>query len=50
MVPENGLPSDRTDIYRKTEGIQSYLRIWGRYDPIEPGLFEAKKVGYMGIA
>ena len=48
--PENGLLNGRTDIYRKTEGIQSYLRIWGRYDPIEPGLFEAKKVGYMGLA
>ena len=48
--PENGLLSGQTDIYRKTEGIQSYLRIWGRYDPIEPSLFEAKKVGYMGVA
>ena len=24
--------------------------IWGRYDPIESGLSEAKRVGYMGIA
>ena len=24
-------------IYRKTEVIQSYLRIWGRYTPIESG-------------
>ena len=43
-------PAFRAGIYRKTEGIQSYLGIWGRYDPIEPGLSEAKKVGYMGIA
>ena len=50
LVPENGLPSGQTGIYRKTEGIQSYLGIWGRYDPIESGLSEAKKVGYMGIA
>ena len=50
LVPENGLPSGRMGIYLKTEGNQSYLGIWGRYDPIEPGLSEAKKVGYMGIA
>ena len=24
----------KTTTYRKTEGIQSYLRIWGTYDPI----------------
>ena len=48
--PENGPLSDRTDIYRKIEGIQSYLRIRERYDHIEPGLSEAKKVGYMGVA
>ena len=36
--------------YRKTEDIQSYLSTWGRYDPIESDLFEAKKVGYMGVA
>ena len=29
--------------YRKTEGIQSYLRIWGTYDPIESGPSEPKK-------
>ena len=27
--PRNGLPNGQTAIYRKTEGIQSYLRIWG---------------------
>ena len=48
--PENGPPSGPIGTYWKTVGIQSYLRTWGRYDPIEPGLFEAKKVSYMGIA
>ena len=44
-------PAQRTTgIYWKTEGIQSYLGIWGIYDPIETGLSEAKKVGYIGIA
>ena len=37
-VLENGPPSSRMSTYRKTEGIQSYLRTWGRYDPIEWGL------------
>ena len=32
-------------IYRKTECIQSYLRIWGRYDPIESGPSDTKKWG-----
>ena len=50
LVADIGPPSDRADTYQKTKGIQSYLGIWGRYDPIEPGLFEAKKVGYMGVA
>ena len=31
--------------YRKTEGIQSYLRIWGTYDPIESDPSEPKKWG-----
>ena len=35
--PKNGPPSDQTATYRKTEVIQSYLRIWGTYDPIESG-------------
>ena len=47
LVPENGLPSGHLP---ENQGIQSYLGIWGRYDPIELGLSEAKKVGYMGIA
>ena len=28
--------------YRKTKGIQSYLRLWGTYDPIESGPSEQK--------
>ena len=48
--PENDPLNGRTGTYQKTEGIQSYLGIWGGYDPIEPGLSDAKKVGYMGIA
>ena len=48
--PKNGPPSSRTGTYRKTEGIQSYLRMWGRYDPIESSLSEAKKVGFKGVA
>ena len=48
--PENGLPSGPTCTYKKTEGIQSYLRIWGRYDLIESGLSEAKKISYVGVA
>ena len=28
-----------------TKGIQNSLRKWGRYDTIESGLIEAKKVG-----
>ena len=36
--------------YRKTEGIQSCLRIWGSYDPIEWSPSEPKKWGYMGVA
>ena len=50
LGPENGPPSGPTGTYRKTEGIQSYLRTWGRYYLIESGLSEAKKVGYMGVA
>ena len=34
-------------IYRKTEVIQSYLRIWGRYTPIESGPSEPKKWGFI---
>ena len=29
--------------YRKTEDIQSYISIWGRYNPFETGPSERKK-------
>ena len=35
----------RMGTYRKIEGIQSYLRIWGSYNPIESGLSETQKGG-----
>ena len=44
--PRNGPPGGQTATYRKTEGIQSYLRIWGTYDPIESGPSEPKKWGF----
>ena len=46
--PRNGLPSGQTTTYRKTEGIQSYLKIWGTYDPIESGPSEPKNGGFIG--
>ena len=49
-LPENGPPSSPMDTYWKTEGIQSYLRIWVSYDPIESGPSEAKKGGYVDVA
>ena len=36
--------------YWKTEGIQSYLRIWGSYGPIESGPSERKKGGLYGCS
>ena len=47
---KNGPPSGQTVTYQKTEVIQSYLRIWGTYDPIESGPSEPKKGVYMGVA
>ena len=48
--PYNGLPSSRMGTNRKTKGIQSYLRIWGWYDPIELCPSEPKKVGLYGCS
>merc|ERR1712110_523065 len=42
LGPYNGLPSDQTAIFRKTEGIQSYLRICGCYDLIRSSSSEPK--------
>ena len=41
---------ERPDGHQKTEDIQRYLKIWGRYDSIESGLSELKKGGYVGVA
>ena len=49
-VTRNGPPSGQTATYRKTEGIQSYLRIWGTYDPIESGPSDPKKWGLYGCS
>ena len=46
--PKNRPPSGRTGSYRKTEVIQSYLRMWGSYDSIESGPSEPKKWGLYG--
>ena len=48
--PRNGPPSGQTTIYRKTKGIQSYLRIWRTYDPIESGSSAPKKWGLYGCS
>ena len=50
LGPKNGPPSGQTTTYQKTEGIQSYLKIWGRYDPIESGPSEPKKRGLCGCS
>ena len=50
LGPKNGPPSGQTATYRKTEGIQSYLRIWRRYDPIELGPSEPNKGGLCGCS
>ena len=47
-VPENDPPSSRMGTYRKSEGIQSYLRIWGSYDPIASGPSEDVMRGLFG--
>ena len=49
-MPRNGPPSSQTATYQKTEVIQSYLRIWGTYDPIESGASEPKKWGLYGCS
>ena len=41
--PRNGPPGGQTATYRKTEVNQSYLRIWGTYDPIETIITEHLK-------
>ena len=36
--------------YRKTKGVQSYLKTLRSNGPIELGSSEAKKGGYVGVA
>ena len=48
--PWNSPPSGQTARYRKTEGIQSYLRIWWTYDLIESELSDPKKGGLYGCS
>ena len=48
--PRNGPPGGQTATYQKTEGIQSYLRIWGTYDPIESDPSDPKKWGLYGCS
>ena len=43
--PKNGAQSGQTATYRKTEVMESHLRIWGTYDPMESGPSEPKKWG-----
>ena len=49
-IPKNSPQSDQRAYYRKTEVIQSHLRIWGTYDPIESDSSDPKNGGYMGVA
>ena len=37
-------------IYRKTKVIQSYLRMWESYDPIESEPSDPKKLGLYGCS
>ena len=48
--PKNGPQSGQTATYRKSEVIQSHLRIWETYDPIESGPSEPKNGGVMRVA
>ena len=48
--PWNGPSRGQTVTYRKTEGIQSYPRIWGTYDPIESDPSVPKKGGLYGCS
>ena len=46
----NGPPSGQTATYRKTEDIQSYLRIWGTYDSIVSDPSDPNKWGLYGCS
>ena len=49
-VPKNGPPSGQKATYRKTKGIQSYLRIWGTCDQSGPVRLTRKNGGFIGVA
>ena len=46
----NDPPSGQTATYQKTEGIQSYLRIWGTCDQSGPVRLTQKNGGFIGVA
>ena len=46
--PKTGPSSGQTATYRKTKVIQSYLRMWGCYDPIGLDPSDPKKWGLYG--
>ena len=48
--PENGPPSGQTATYRKTKGIQSYVRMWGWNVSIKLSPPEPKKWGLYGCS
>ena len=45
ILAGTGSVCQQTATYQKTESFQSYLRIWGTYDPIELGPSDPKKWG-----
>ena len=47
---KNNRPSSQRATCRKTEGVQSYVSMLGRYTPIELGLSEPKKWGLYGCS
>ena len=48
--PKNCLPNGRTASHQRSEGIQSYLRIWGWHDPIKLTISETNKWGSCGCS
>ena len=50
VLAMNTRPLPKRATYRKTKVIQSDLRIWGTYDPIESGSSDPKKWGLYGCS
>ena len=42
--PNNSQPISQMGTYQDTEVIESYLMIWGQYDPIKSSLSEPQKM------